>query len=93
MVEEHKVLRHSVCINERKQISLSGVLNVKSFDEKEALLDTSLGTLILRGEGLKMGNLELEKGDFEIFGRVDSLAYLDKKGTKSGESFLGKMFR
>jgi len=93
-VEEKKSQRHTFYMQDRKELHLSGVLDVRSFDEQEAVLDTEMGILILRGSGLHMGRFTLEKGEIDIDGRVDSFVYTDKKGRgKNGESFFARLLR
>ena len=37
--------------------------DVRSFDEQEIILETELGVLLIRGSGLHIGRLTLEKGE------------------------------
>lgn len=43
---------HHIHLDERKSLSISGVLEVESFDEEAIVMSTSLGELIVRGNGL-----------------------------------------
>ena len=45
---------HKLTLNERNQLNMTGVAEVVSFDETEVVLRTSLGTLIVQGQGLKL---------------------------------------
>ena len=92
-MEERKG-HHTFYMSDRKEANLSGVQDVKSFDEQEIILETELGVLLIRGNGLHIGRLTLEKGEIEISGRVGSLIYPEKKGYgKNGESFLARLLR
>ena len=76
---------HRLLLEQRKTLSLGGVQDVKSFDENEVLLVTACGVLTIRGKELHVGRLELEKGEADIEGSIDSLVYtehgpLQKKG-------------
>ena len=51
------------------------------------------GKILLKGEQLHVRNLNLEKGEAEVEGRVDSLSYLTKNAHKKDESILKRMFR
>ena len=78
----------------RKSAFITGVKDVKSFDEQEVLLETDLGMLLIRGSGLKVEKISVEKGEAELQGRINSMIYSEPKGyTKSGESILKRMFR
>ena len=68
--------------------------DVISFDEKEVILETTLGRLTVKGEDMKVSRLTVEQGEVEIGGRMDSLVYSDSRGRKAqGESFLGRLFK
>lgn len=85
---------HKVVIHNRKNISLTGVQDVLSFDATEILLDTVQGMLMLRGRELHVNRLSLDKGEVDVDGRIDSFAYAEEQGkTKGGESLLGRLFK
>lgn len=77
---------HKVAMENRTGLKLSGVVNVKSFDENLVLVDTEEGSLSVKGSGLSVSRLTIEKGEADIDGRIDSLSYTDKGrgGKKSG---------
>lgn len=89
----------SVTLRSREEATISGVLHVTSFDETTVLLDTTLGALRIRGEGLQIKQLDLAQGAFRIEGRIDSLAYDDERGDrrrgggKGGHGVFGSLFR
>ena len=72
---------------------MTGIKDIKSFDEKEILLFTEAGKLLIKGEELHVKRLNLEKGEADLEGKVDSLTYLSKNTDKKEESFLKRMFR
>ena len=81
-------------LDKRAHAMISGVNEVVSFDEKEVILETELGTLTVRGEDLKVSRLTVEQGEVDIGGRMDSFAYSENRGKKAqGESFLGRLFK
>ncbi|ADD03353.1 sporulation protein YabP [Thermoanaerobacter mathranii subsp. mathranii str. A3] len=85
---------HNITIENRERISISGVTNVVSFDEETVILETDLGVLTIRGQGLHINKLNLDDGQVSIDGEVVNLNYSDKSGLigKSG-GFIGRMFR
>ncbi|MCM3786503.1 sporulation protein YabP [Neobacillus mesonae] len=94
MMEHTKQKQHSLSIQNRKLLDITGVINVESFDSEEFLLKTELGHLTIRGNNLHIKNLSLEEGLLSIEGYVSSLVYLDPgSNTKSGKGLLGKLFR
>ena len=62
---EEKVVNisHKLILDNRKEASVTGVKDVISFDEKEILLQTADGKLQIRGSGLHVKGLNLEKGE------------------------------
>lgn len=88
------VKNHRIEMSNRKTLLISGVKDVHSFDEQEILLETELGILLIRGNKLHIGRLSIERGETDVEGRIDSLIYTELKGhTKSGETWLKRMFR
>ncbi|MDC7291669.1 sporulation protein YabP [Blautia schinkii] len=93
-MEERKVLPpHKLMLENRQGGTITGVRDVNSFDEKEILLLTDAGKLLIKGEQLHVKRLNLEKGEVDIEGKVDSLTYLSKSTDKKEESLLKRMFR
>ena len=93
-MEQRTELKHTLMIEKRGRMTLSGVLEVISFDEMSVIADTDCGVIIIKGEGLHIDSLNLEKGDMSLTGTVDSLIYEDSEGySSSGSSFLSRLFR
>lgn len=84
---------HSLNLKNREFAAITGVNDVLSFDAAEVLLDTQQGVLMIRGEELHVSRLTLEKGEVDIDGKIDSMTYSNTGYGKSGESFLGRLFK
>lgn len=85
---------HKLNINARKNVAITGVNDVLSFDAGEVLLQTEQGVLMIRGSELHVNRLTLEKGEVDIDGRIDSLTYSDTSNHgKTGESLFGRLFK
>lgn len=92
MAEDKNRGRHTVSMEERERIRMSGVLEVVSFDEEGVMLETECGLMMLKGTGLHVGKLDLGSGEVMVEGLFDSITYQD--GSLSDKhSFLGKLFR
>ena len=86
--------KHSVTLDRRENISVTGVLDVISFDEEAIVIDTELGILILKGAGLHVNKLNLDNGELEIDGEITALNYEESHSLGKGKpKFLGKLFR
>ena len=90
MEEERK---SSLSLEDRKKLTLSGVLEVVNFDDEKISLNTRLGNLAINGEGLKMNKLDVQNGDVIIIGYISSMIYSGKDGKKSKESIIKKIFK
>ena len=93
MEEKSIKTNHNISLRGREIAIITGVKDVLSFDAGEILLDTEQGILMIRGQELHVSRLTLEKGEVDVDGRIDSLTYSDTGYGKSGESFLGRLFK
>lgn len=83
---------HDVKISDRSQLYMTGVKKIDSFDNEEFLMDTALGTLLLKGEGLELVKLDTHDGNVSIKGKINSIAYSDGKKA-DGENIFSKLFK
>jgi sporulation protein YabP len=85
--------KSNLSLENRKRLTLSGVVEVVSFNEDQIILNTSLGTLNIKGEGLKMNKLDVQNGDVIINGMVNSCIYVNKENKKEKERLISKLFK
>ena len=83
---------HDLILQGREELSLTGVTEVQSFDDRCIALYTKMGELIVRGRELHINSVSVETGDMSISGEIWGLNYGDKD-RRSSPSFLGKLFR
>jgi len=85
---------HSISINERKNIVITGVKKIDSFDEEEFLLVTSMGYIVIKGSSLEIVKLDTYQGNVSIKGKINSLNYMENANKKEKEeSIFGKLFK
>ena len=84
---------HHVKMNNRRNLEISGVKEVDSFDNEEFLLQTSMGYLVIRGQNLQMKNLDVGQGLVSIKGKIYELTYLDEQHAEKAKGFFSKLFR
>ncbi|KGX90074.1 spore coat protein [Pontibacillus halophilus JSM 076056 = DSM 19796] len=84
---------HHVKMNNRRNLEITGVKEVDSFDAEEFLLQTTMGYLVIRGQNLQMKNLDVEEGIVSIKGKVYELSYLDEQSGEKAKGFFSKMFK
>jgi len=66
---------HKLTLNERKQLTMTGVTEVVSFEETAVVLQTDLGTLLVQGQELKLKTLTPEGGQVAVEGQISALIY------------------
>lgn len=94
MEERQGQKNHKLVINSRKTSLVTGVLDVLSFDLNEVLLETEQGMLMVKGSDMHVNRLNLEKGEVDLSGNIDTIAYSDMNiQGKKGEKFLSKLFK
>lgn len=68
-------LPHKLTLTERKNMTMTGVTEVVSFEESMVVLRTSLGLLTVQGQELKLKTLSLEGGQVAVDGQISALVY------------------
>ena len=81
---------HNVIMESRSKPIVSGVEDVESFDENEIIMQTSQGSLIIRGNGLRVEKLSVDSGEIRILGHISELLY--EEITTSG-SLWSRLFK
>lgn len=85
---------HTLILQARKRLEITGVSDVLRFDELTAELSTSLGDLLVEGEGLRIEIFDTEKGIVTLCGEIRTLDYYDaKSGAEKSDKkrgFFGK---
>jgi sporulation protein YabP len=82
--------QHNVIIENREKIHLSGVKEVKSFNDEEMVLTTELGELHIKGEGLHINVFNVDTGEMNIEGMLNAFGY---KGAATTKGIIGKLLK
>lgn len=85
--------KSNLTLENRKRLILSGVVEVISFNEDQIMLNTLLGSLTVKGEGLKMNKLDVQNGEVIIIGTVNSCVYTGAEIKRDKESIIAKLFK
>lgn len=88
MAQKQTELPHGFTLQDRKKITMSGVSDVQTFDEKQVIIRTTQGKLVIRGSGLHVDQLSLETGDLQLSGHIDTMEYTESEG-----GFLRRIFQ
>ena len=92
--KELSTFNHSISIVERKNILITGVKKINSFDNEEFLIETIMGQLAIKGEGLELIKLDTLQGSVAIKGLIISMDYFDDNNKKdNANSFIARLFK
>ncbi len=83
---------HSVHIESRSLLSVTGVTDVGCFNENEVTLRTDAGAMAIEGAGLHVLKLDLDDGQVVVEGDITGVYYEDEPQKKQG-SLLSRLFR
>ncbi|EKY27238.1 sporulation protein YabP [Clostridium celatum] len=89
-IEENK---GNIVLENRQKMTLTGVLEVISFDDEKIFLNTKLGNLTIKGSDLKMNKLDVQNGDIIIMGNISYIVYSGKDIKKEKQSLIEKLFK
>jgi len=83
---------HNLILENRNNLSLTGVTDVDNFDEGTIVLYTQLGELTIQGKDLHINSMNVETGNLSVEGDIWSLVYGEKEKRKAS-TFLSKLFK
>lgn len=97
-IDERKPLNTGVIQNlileNRGKLSVSGVLDVLSFDDQVVIIETELGLLTIKGENLRINKLSIDTSEVIVEGNIESMVYSDVKNTdKVKGGLMSKIFK
>lgn len=96
-LEERKSLTNNIVQNlvleNRGKLSISGVLDVLSFDDEIVIIETELGLLTVKGEDLRINKLSIDTSEVVVEGDIFNMGYSEKDMDKKSGSLLGKIFK
>ena len=84
----------NLILENREKLSISGVLDVLSFDDQIVMVETELGLLTIKGENLKINKLSIDTSEVIVEGEISSMGYSDKDlGKDKSGGIISKIFR
>ena len=84
--------KHEVNLTNRNILNITGINKIDSLNNEQFVIDTIQGVLLVNGCELIMQQLDIDKGQIWIEGKINSIEYSDKKETKK-EGFFKKIFK
>ena len=84
---------HKITITERKNILLSGIKKINSFDESEFFVDSIMGPIVIKGNNLELIKLDTFQGNLSIKGKINSIIYLDDNKKIKTDNIMARLFK
>ncbi len=88
----NKSINQNLILENREKLSVTGVIDIHSFDDELVLVQTDLGILTVKGDDLKMNKLNLENNELIVEGKISVVAYSDINNAKKS-GFMNKLFK
>ena len=92
-IMENSYGSHEIKIVDRSVMNLSGINKITSFDDQEFLMESNMGVILLKGEGLEIVKLDTHDGNVKIKGKLISIAYMENIKKNKEDSLLAKLFK
>lgn len=80
MVEQET--NHAMTLEQRKNLTMTGVSEVVSFDDTAVVLRTVLGTLEVQGQELQLKTLSIDGGQVAVDGHICALYYEEPRESR-----------
>lgn len=90
-IKPSRMHTHTIQIDNRERVSLTGVTDVESFNEREVSVVAEAGSLLISGEGLHISRLNLDEGQLIVEGLISAIEYGNAESERKGGLF--KFFR
>ena len=84
---------HGITLTERKNLIVSGVKKIENFDEDDFLMETTMGMLTIKGEGLELIKLDTMQGNVSIKGKINSINYNEDIKIKEKDGIFNRLFK
>ena len=92
MIEEKKASvpkpkAHNLVLENRKKLSMTGIIDVDSFNEDCIVAQTDLGAINIKGSELHITKLNIDINELQVEGEISSIVYMDSYVKKKGGVF------
>lgn len=82
----------NILVENRSKVTITGVEQVESFNDNTIILTTVKGGIVIKGEDLNVGKLNIDNGNINIEGNINGINYSDK-GLGHRGNIIGKIFK
>ena len=92
-MSEQKKSLHSLVMENRNRLVISGVKEVEGFTETEVRLYTDMGQITVKGRNLKVNQVSTETGELIMNGDMINSVVYSEKPRRTPNNFITKLFR
>ena len=93
-IPQNSNIIQNIILENREKLTITGVVDVLSFDDQIVILETHLGLLTVKGEDLRINKLSIDSSEVVIEGQIYNLGYSEENiGKKNEGGLLGKIFK
>ena len=82
---------HNISVDERHNISITGVTDIGGYDEQTIVAFTQFGEVTVKGDGLHIIRMSVEMGELVAEGTINSINYSEMK--QRDEGFFSRLFK
>lgn len=83
----------NLVLENREKLSISGVVDVLSFDDQVVIVETELGLLTIKGENLRINKLSIDTSEVIVEGEIYNLAYSENDSNQKSGNIFNKIFK
>ena len=84
----------NLILENREKLTVTGVVDVLSFDDQIVIIETELGLLTIKGVDLRINKLSIDSSEVMIEGEIFSLGCSENTiAGKSGGNLFSKIFK
>ena len=88
---QNERLSHEIRVGQRKEMNVTGVKEVVSFDDGCVVLKSTCGEMTVEGSELRVVTLDTDRGVVSMHGRIDTIYYTEERETE--KRGCGRLFR
>ena len=87
-------IMQNIILENREKLTITGVIDVLSFDDQIVIIETQIGLLTVKGNDLRINKLSIDNSEVKIEGEIYNLGYSEETINKKNSSgILRKIFK
>ena len=91
MDENRSLLPHTLVIENRNKLTVTGATDIGSFSDESVIIFTDYGEITIQGNSLQVTKLSIDSGEFCAQGNIFSVGYTER--IQKASSIFSKVFK